>query len=103
MAANSGMTSESGVRFELRLETAADGGARYAVELTLAAATLSGQAQILPAGDVLFHWSGEESPPTWCISIVRAQLRTLWRDQGSRGAFPRRLTRWRPVPEKPNG
>jgi hypothetical protein len=97
------MTSETGVRFELRLETAADGGACYAVELALAAVTVSGQARISPGGDVLFDRSGAAPPPAWCVSIVRAQLRTLWRDHAARGAFPRRLTRWRPAPEKPPG
>jgi len=90
------MAETSGVRFELRLHDEAAGGARYDVELELPTERYQGIATIAAeAGQVAFDWTS--SPPAWCETTVRAQLRTLYRERAS--GYPRRVTRWRPAPE----
>lgn len=89
------MQPESGVRFELRLLTAEGGSAAYAVELGLPGSVFTGRATIEPeSGRVAFDW--QAAPPSWSENVVRAQLRTLYRERSA--GYPRRVTRWRPAP-----
>jgi hypothetical protein len=84
------------VRFELRLLREESGEALYEVDLALAEAGFAGTGAIDRAsGQVVFEWRRE--PPEWCANAVRAQLRTLFRERA--GGYPRRVTRWRPLPE----
>jgi len=87
----------AGVRFELRLESTGDEGAHYRVSLQQGEQLTEGNARIAADGAVSFEFA--EAPPDWCQQQLRAALRTLHRDAGSRGSYPRRLTRWRPAPD----
>lgn len=90
------MQTKSGVRFELRLTGEERGRTAYSVELSLPERVLGGSATIEPdSGAVEFVW--REAPPVWCETVVRAQLRTLFRERAS--GYPRRVTRWRPAPD----
>jgi len=53
-------------------------------------------ALVLPAGEVEYRFV-TDPPPEACLSIVRAALRTIYREH-ERAGFPRRVTRWRPLP-----
>ena len=94
------MSDPSGVKFELRLRQEAGGPTQYDVELKLPEARHEGIATIEPeAGRVAFEW--RTPPPDWSENVVRAQLRTLYRERAS--GYPRRVTRWRPAPEGAGG
>lgn len=93
------MLVEHGMRFELRLASEAAEGARFQLLLRLPASTFSGEAEIRGAsGAVHFHFPDSAEPPEWCLVIVRASLRTLFREREARGGYPARITRWRPEP-----
>jgi hypothetical protein len=86
-----------GVRFELRLQRADDRGASYSVSLHSQGSDWEGEVDlVLPAGELEFRFASE-TPPAACESIVRAALRTIYRER-ERSGFPRRVTRWRPLP-----
>ena len=90
------MQTKSGVRFELRLIGEEQGRASYNIDLALPDRGIRGSAAIEPeSGGIEFAW--QESPPAWCETAVRAQLRTLFRERAS--GYPRRVTRWRPAPD----
>lgn len=96
------MQVEHGMRFELRLAEESDQGARFQLSLRVPATEWQGVAAIVGAGGaVQFRFEGESSPPEWCLSIVRASLRTLFRERAARGGYPLRVTRWRPEPQAP--
>ncbi|HLV64774.1 MAG TPA: hypothetical protein VKY73_03145 [Polyangiaceae bacterium] len=85
-----------GMKFELRLVEPAAEGVRYAVAVDLPNGTYLGRAELLgDTGEIGFVWE-ESAPPEWCVTIVRAQLRALFRQRAS--GYPRRITRWRPAP-----
>lgn len=87
--------SSSGVWYELKRRTEDEGRVEYALSVRLPNETLSGAAAIERAGGaVAFTWSGSEAPE-WVQELVRAQLRTLYRESTTGKAFPRRVTRWR--------
>lgn len=90
------------MRFELRLAEESDHGARFQLSLRVPATEWQGTAAIVGAGGaVQFQFEGESLPPEWCLSIVRASLRTLFRERAARGGYPSRVTRWRPEPQTP--
>ena len=96
------MESEAGVRFELRCQALQTDSVRYAVTLDLVDQRFTGQAELgTSTGQISFVW--EESaaaPPDWCVTAVRAQLRTVFRERSAGKVFPRRITRWRPAPTR---
>jgi hypothetical protein len=90
------MRPTHGVRFELRLLPEDAAAARYEIELALAQTSFAGSAAIEgDSGQIAFAWTDE--PPEWCVTAVRAQLRTLYRERAA--GYPRRVTRWRPEPQ----
>lgn len=87
------------MRFELRLACEAAEGARFQVLVRLPASVFSGEAEIQGGGGaVRFQFPDSAQPPEWCLVIVRASLRTLFRERAARGGYPARITRWRPEP-----
>lgn len=95
------MHANAGVRFDLKRQHSAPDTVRYAITLHVAERGFSGAAEIaVSTGGVRFDWLAPGEPPAWCVASVRAQLRTLWRDRGVNGTFPRRVTRWRPEPPR---
>jgi hypothetical protein len=75
----------------------AAGSASYQISLCLPDAEFAGSAAIEPlTGQIAFVWQAE--PPGWCEGVVRAQLRTLFRERAF--GYPRRVTRWRPAPAR---
>ncbi|HLV66662.1 MAG TPA: hypothetical protein VKY73_12655 [Polyangiaceae bacterium] len=87
-----------GMKFELRLLESTGEGVRYALTVALPSGSHVGRAELAgDSGEIRFGWD-ESAPPEWCITAVRAQLRTLYRQRAS--GYPRRITRWRPAPDE---
>jgi len=86
-----------GVRFELRLQASGARGATYGVSMQSQGSHWDGDVDlVLPAGEVEYRFDSG-TPPEACLNIVRAALRTIYREH-ERAGFPRRVTRWRPLP-----
>ncbi len=92
---------EHGGRLELKLAESGATTARYALtiftptgdaETTATLDTTSGAVEIAA-------WRGS-TPPAWLESFARALLRTVVRNKALESEWPRRLTRWRPEPER---
>lgn len=95
------MESEAGVRFELRCQALQTDSVRYTVTLELADRQFTGHAELgTSTGEISFAWPESAAPPDWCVTAVRAQLRTLFRERSAGKVFPRRVTRWRPAPTR---
>jgi len=90
---------EAGGRFEARLLTEEQTGARFRVELSSASGSWSNEASVSQTtGDVQFYaWSGPGDPPAWLCRYLVSALRSAWRAHAEQG-WPRRLTRWRDAP-----
>lgn len=87
-----------GVRFELRLLNSDAGAASYRLSLRVREVEWVGDADVTaPTGEVAFHFSEQPEPPAAALALVRAQLRLIYRER-ERAGFPRRITRWRPLP-----
>jgi len=90
---------EHGGRLELKLSAADATTARYALVIF----TPTGECEALATLDSanvaaeLGAWQGE-APPAWLEAFARALLRTVARNKGVDGEWPRRVTRWRPDP-----
>jgi hypothetical protein len=98
------MHVEHGMRFELRLDAETPESTRYQLELRVPDAVWNGEAEIVgPGGEVKLVFSEFSVPPEWCLSIVRASLRTLVRERPTRGSYPSRVARWRPRPQVTGG
>lgn len=98
------MQVEQGVRFELRLISAEADQARYEVRLGFADRELVGAAVIAgSAGAIDFSWAPATEPPAWALTLVRAALRSAFREHAITGRFPARITRWRPAPNEEEG
>lgn len=98
------MQVENGVRFELRLAEERGEGARFELSVRVPQHEFLGQAELDGAsGGIRFEFSGGEEPPEWCSNVVRASLRTLFRERAARGGYPTRIARWRPEPNAPGG
>lgn len=93
------MRPDHGGRLELKLTAASDTRAEYLLTLFTPEAELSSRATIDASADSLelAGFQGGE-PPAWLEGYARALLRSVLRTKGSDGAWPRRLTRWRPAP-----
>jgi hypothetical protein len=89
-----------GVRFELRLRTSDANSASYDVSMRSQGSEWNGAVDLVPpSGEVEYRFDGD-SPPVACLNIMRAVLRTIFRER-ERAGFPRRVTRWRPLPSAP--
>jgi hypothetical protein len=89
---------DQGVRFELRLRTSSEHAASYSLTLRARDAEWLGDVDLIPpTGDVQFRFGASAEPPADVVAIVRAQLRLIYRER-ERAGFPRRVTRWRPLP-----
>lgn len=87
-----------GVRFELRLRTSDEHSASYSLALHASESEWLGDVDLTPpAGEVHFRFGTAAQPPAAILAMVRAQLRTIYREH-ERSGFPRRVTRWRPLP-----
>lgn len=86
---------------ELRLAEAAPAAARYAVTLYLPGGDAETTAALDAASGTveLEAWRGAP-PPAWLESFTRALLRTVLRNKSPDDEWPRRVTRWRPEPER---
>lgn len=95
------MRPDHGGRLELKLAEAAGTRAEYALELLTPEAELSARASIDASTDrcELTPFQGGE-PPEWLESYAHALLRSVLRTKKSDGHWPRRLTRWRPEPQR---
>ena len=95
------MRPEHGGRLELKLAEADATTARYA----LAIFTPAGDCETLATLDAakvaieLEAWRGD-APPAWLEAFARSLLRTVARNKGVDGEWPRRVTRWRPDPTR---
>lgn len=86
-----------GVRFELRARSTHEHAASYELTLRAQDSEWLGDVDLTPpAGEVVFRFR-EHEPPAALLALVRAQLRTIYREH-ERNGFPRRVTRWRPLP-----
>lgn len=96
------MLVEHGMRFELRLAEETAEGARFQLSLGVPTSAWHGEAEIAgPSGVIKFSFPDSLTPPEWCLGIVRASLRTLFRERSARGGYPARIARWRPEPRVP--
>lgn len=90
--------NSDGVRFELRLLNSGEGTASYRLSLRVREHDWVGDVDLTaPTGEVAFRFSAEPEPPAAALALVRAQLRLIYRER-ERAGFPRRVTRWRPLP-----
>jgi hypothetical protein len=90
---------DHGGRLELKLRTASETTAEYALSIFLPNAELSASVAV-DSQSVAFEigeWRGGP-PPAWLETLARALLRSVLRSKGSDGEWPRRVTRWRPEP-----
>jgi hypothetical protein len=98
------MQVENGVRFELRLAEETSESARFQVLVRLPQHDFAGQAEISgDSGTIRFQFEETREPPEWCSNVVRASLRTFFRERAARGGYPARVARWRPEPTSPGG
>lgn len=98
------MQVENGVRFELRLAAETAEGARFELLVRRPSVDFLGEAEISGEnGAIRFHFPDSSQPPEWCLNVVRASLRTLFRERAARGGYPSRIARWRPEPSAPTG
>jgi hypothetical protein len=89
---------DQGLRFELRLRTNSEHAATYSIALCARDSEWLGDVDLIPpAGDVQFRFGASAEPPADVVALVRAQLRLIYREH-ERAGFPRRVTRWRPLP-----
>lgn len=92
------MVPANGGRLELRLVERAEECVRYSVALCTREADWSGHVRIgLEEGAIAFE-PAVPAPLGWLLDVTRATLRALYRSHREDGAWPRRLTRWRPEP-----
>ena len=92
------MPPEHGARIELKFVNVEPGSVRYAIALKAKGSAWSGSASIDLGGGAIEFIGLESGPPTWLLDLVRALLRTVYRNHHGDGSWPRRLTRWRPEP-----
>lgn len=98
------MQVENGVRFELRLAEERGESARFQLSVRVPDHEFLGHAEIDGvSGGIRFEFPSGDEPPEWCESVVRASLRTLFRERAARGGYPTRIARWRPEPNAPGG
>ena len=93
------MRPEHGGRLELKLAESDATKARYALMIFTPQGDCDTEATLHaePVAVELGAWRGE-TPPAWLETFARALLRTVARNKGLEGEWPRRVTRWRPEP-----
>lgn len=98
------MQVENGVRFELRLAEETSETASFRLLMRIPGQEFAGQAEISGnSGTIRVQFADSSEPPEWCLNVVRASLRTLFRERAARGGYPARIARWRPAPSSPEG
>lgn len=91
---------DHGGRVELKLTQTSDHGAHYALTIFLPEREVTTEARVeIASGALELRVWQDEPPPSWLDAVARALLRTVWRTASSDGAWPRRVTRWRPAPK----
>lgn len=95
-----GVRPDHGGRLELKLLEASAASARYSLTIFTPSAEVAAPILVqTDGGAIVFgEWDGAP-PPEWLATVAHALLRTVWRTQTSDGAWPRRVTRWRPDPK----
>ena len=93
------MRPEHGGRVELKLEDTSSESARYALTVFTPQSELESSAVVHESSGAIdvADWHGG-APPPWLAALAHALLRGAWRNKSSDGAWPRRITRWRPDP-----
>ena len=95
------MRPENGGRIELRLGQATNETAQYEAHLQTPGKSFRAQVQVGPQQVVFGSWTGDASePPSWLTEDARAALKAALRTSQTEGRWPRRITRWRPEPER---
>ena len=91
---------DDGGRIELTLAKQSEAGARYTLTVSTLETAATTRAEVDAAsGRVEFaNWLGQP-PPEWLTRLAGSLLRSAWRSKTSDGAWPRRVTRWRPTPK----
>ena len=85
---------------ELKLEQASETRADYLLTLLTPKAEFRTRATVDVPGDALeLADFSEATPPAWLLAYAQALVRSVLRTKRSDGAWPRRLTRWRPEPK----
>jgi hypothetical protein len=90
---------EHGGRLELKLAEASATTARYVLSVFTPEGDAISEVAVDSVSGLLevAVWQGTQ-PPAWLEALARAILRTAIRNKQSDGAWPRRITRWRPEP-----
>ena len=93
------MRPDHGGRLELKLAEAQGARAAYVLTLFTPEAELSAKVTLDASVDglELAPFQGGVAPE-WLEAYAHALLRSVLRTKSSNGAWPRRLTRWRPAP-----
>lgn len=95
------MNPENGGRIELKLGEATNEAAHYEAHLQTPGGSFRARVQVGPQQVVFGAWSGDGSePPSWLTEDARAALKAALRTSQTEGRWPRRITRWRPEPER---
>ncbi|HEY3256449.1 MAG TPA: hypothetical protein VGJ91_20960 [Polyangiaceae bacterium] len=96
----SSVRPDHGGRLELKLLEAVETRAEYLLTLLTPDAELCSRVTIdVPADSLELSPFEGGAPPTWLEAYAHALLRSVLRTKSSDGAWPRRLTRWRPAPK----
>ena len=91
---------EQGGRLLAKWTSAGASGVVYAVGVADAAGHWESTARVGEDGTVTFQtWRGASEPPEWLTHALHATLRSAWQGRRAGLAWPRRLYRWRPVPD----
>lgn len=91
---------DHGGRLEFKLGESSEASACYGLSIFTADGEFSADPVVTAEGGVIRigEWRGG-TPPEWLSTLAHALLRGIWRTHQSDGAWPRRVTRWRPEPE----
>jgi hypothetical protein len=89
-----------GARLLVKLEPGAEGDGVYTLLLTTSDAEWRGQANVREEdGQVSLGDFPDGAPPRWLLQATHALLRGAWQRRRAGHVWPRRLARWRPVPD----
>jgi hypothetical protein len=90
-----------GGRVTLRLASSTTERVEYVGELVTASSVWVTRATItLADGAVTLATDGAAAAPAWLAAFARATLRTAWRSSRTGASWPRRMNRWRGVPDE---
>jgi hypothetical protein len=102
MAGDPIVQPDQGGRLQAKLVASDLTSATYELSVSDPNTSFEGRAVIGEAnGEVSFDaWQGNGAPSAWLVDGVRALLRSAWQRRRSGQSWPRRLTRWRPEPDR---